>query len=197
MKDQIICKSAFWQIVGLCDRIFHHKETKRFSGEFVMDDTSTKKISRRDAMKILAVVAGASALASVPSKWTKPGLDIGVLPVHAATSGGHTLAAGASDPAANFCWPLISTATISPVATGILMHYAITTGGIVSVTIPAALSGTVPTDASGVASLSISVNITPGAFNAGDTVTVTWSFQNTSDGTGSGVQVFTSAGSGC
>ena len=162
-----------------------------------MDDTSTKKISRRDAMKILAVVAGASALASVPSKWTKPGLDIGVLPVHAATSGGHTLAAGASDPAANFCFDLISTVTITPPTPGILMHYAISTSGKVSVTSPAALTGAVSTDASGIATLSISVDTSSGAFDAGAIVTVTWTFENASDGVGSGNQSFTSFGSGC
>jgi hypothetical protein len=47
---------------------------------------STKKISRRDAIKLLTAVTGATALANIPSRWSKPGLKIGVLPAHAQTS---------------------------------------------------------------------------------------------------------------
>ena len=84
-----------------------------------MVDPSTKKISRRDAMKILIAVAGGTALANIPSKWTKPGLAVGVLPAHAQTSSGASILAGVSDPAANFCFDLISTAIISPPLSGI------------------------------------------------------------------------------
>ena len=47
---------------------------------------SQKKISRRDAIKLLGAVAGATALANLPSKWSKPELVSGVLPAHAQTS---------------------------------------------------------------------------------------------------------------
>lgn len=45
-----------------------------------------KKLSRRDALKILGAAAGATVLANLPSKWTKPELAAGVLPAHAQTS---------------------------------------------------------------------------------------------------------------
>ena len=45
-----------------------------------------KKISRRDAMKILGAAIGAAALANLPSKWDKPELAQGVLPAHAQQS---------------------------------------------------------------------------------------------------------------
>ena len=51
-----------------------------------MIDTKTKKLSRRDAIKLLGAAAGATALANLPSKWSKPSLTSGVLPAHAATS---------------------------------------------------------------------------------------------------------------
>ena len=153
-------------------------------------------ISRRDAMKILAAAAGATALANLPGKWTAPDLEVGVLPAHAQTSGGlYTLAAGQSDPNANFCFSLVSTAIISPVAAGIPLHYVITLSPGLAITAPAASTGTVPTDGSGAASLSIDVDTN--TFNVGSTVSVTWSFENPSDGTNSETQVFTSAGSGC
>ena len=47
-----------------------------------------KKISRRDAMKILGVAVGAAALSTLPSKWNTPELVAGVLPAHARQSGG-------------------------------------------------------------------------------------------------------------
>ena len=46
-----------------------------------------KRLSRRDALKLLGTVTGASVLANLPSKWSKPGLSMGVLPAHAQTSG--------------------------------------------------------------------------------------------------------------
>jgi len=45
-----------------------------------------KKISRRDAMKILGAAIGVAALANLPSKWDKPELAQGVLPAHARQS---------------------------------------------------------------------------------------------------------------
>ena len=48
--------------------------------------TVTKKLSRRDAIKLLGAAAGATVLANLPSKWSKPELASGVLPAHAQTS---------------------------------------------------------------------------------------------------------------
>lgn len=45
-----------------------------------------KKLSRRDAIKVLGAAAGASVLATLPTKWTKPEITTGVLPAHAQTS---------------------------------------------------------------------------------------------------------------
>jgi hypothetical protein len=47
---------------------------------------TNKKLSRRDAMKILGAAIGAAALANLPSKWDKPELLSGVLPAHARQS---------------------------------------------------------------------------------------------------------------
>lgn len=48
--------------------------------------TQPKKLSRRDAIKLLGAAAGATLLANLPSKWSKPSLTSGVLPAHAQTS---------------------------------------------------------------------------------------------------------------
>jgi hypothetical protein len=159
-----------------------------------LNKITPKEISRRDAMKILAAVAGAATLSNIPEKWVKPGLEIGVLPAHAQTSL-PMLTPGLPEAEANFCSNLTSTVAISPVASGIPMHYVITLGKSVLLWAPVALVGTVLTDSSGVATLIISVDQNTFAFN--DTVTVTWTFENSSDGTGSGDQVFTSVGGGC
>jgi hypothetical protein len=169
-----------------------------------MSDKPSKEVSRRDAMKILAAVAGAAALANLPSKWSTPELATGVLPAHAQTSNPltvYTLAAAPNDPQANFCQELPSIARITPIAAGIMLNYVITTNsaplavgpGIIITSPP--LTGTVPTDAFGEAQLTIIVD--QFSFLADDTITVTWSFANASDGTNNGSQVFTSIGSGC
>ena len=54
----------------------------------------TKKLSRRDALKVLGAATGASLLASLPSKWSAPEIASGVLPAHAQTSGGLTFLNG-------------------------------------------------------------------------------------------------------
>jgi hypothetical protein len=157
-----------------------------------MNNKPSKEISRRDAIKILAAVVGATTLANIPDKWSKPGMEVGVLPAHAQTSLSHTLAAGADDPAVNDCWPtLLSTVTITPKTSGIPMHYVITQTGTAVIDPLIPLIGTVLTDGSGVASLSITF-VTPFDSLAGNIVTVTWTFENASDGIGSDAQVFTS-----
>ena len=47
---------------------------------------SVKKISRRDAMKLLGAAIGGAALSTLPSKWNTPELAAGVLPAHAQQS---------------------------------------------------------------------------------------------------------------
>ena len=42
-----------------------------------------KKLTRRDAMKLLGAVVGGAALANLPAKWNTPEVISGVLPVHA------------------------------------------------------------------------------------------------------------------
>ena len=161
-----------------------------------MNDKSQVKISRRDAIKALAAVAGATALANIPSKWIKPSLNVGILPAHAQTSVvHHTVTAGISDPTANYCNSLKSTAVITPPSSGIPLNYILTTSGSVVISSPAH-TGTVATDGTGTATLAIIVDKSK-PFNKGDTITITWSFKNPSDGSGSSAQVFTSAGSGC
>jgi hypothetical protein len=51
-----------------------------------MNQSNHKKISRRDAIKLLGAVTGATVLANLPSKWKTPQLARGVLPAHAQTS---------------------------------------------------------------------------------------------------------------
>src|SRR5688572_14110550 len=51
-----------------------------------MAEQKTKKISRRDAIKLLGAVTGATVLANLPSKWSTPEIARGVLPAHAQTS---------------------------------------------------------------------------------------------------------------
>lgn len=163
-----------------------------------MNDKSPKQISRRDAIKILGAVAGASVLANLPGKWNKPELTTGVLPAHAQTSvvaPAHTLVAGTDNPNANFCATFTSIVTITPNTPGILMRYVIELGGTtLTLFSPTALTGTVST-VGGVASLLIETS--PGTVNFGDTITVTWSFEDTNDGNGSGSQKFTNKMDGC
>ena len=48
--------------------------------------TENKKLNRRDAIKLLGAATGASVLANLPAKWSKPSVQSGVLPVHAQSS---------------------------------------------------------------------------------------------------------------
>lgn len=152
-----------------------------------------KKISRRDAIKILTAAVGAAALANIPAKWSKPGLETGVLPVHAQTSmTTHTLAAGADQLNVSYCFPtaFTSTVTISPATAGISMRYTINADATVTISSPAAMTGTALTDASGTATL----NFTAADMTGTGTITVVWEFASASDGTGTDSQLFTPAG---
>ncbi len=64
-----------------------------------------KKLSRRDAMKMLGVAVGAATLASLPSKWNTPELAAGVLPAHARQS-------------AVACVPISRTVTVGALVAG-------------------------------------------------------------------------------
>lgn len=156
-----------------------------------MEDNTQKKISRRDAMKLLAAAVGAATVVNLPPGWSKPGLETGVLPAHAQTSILHSLTCDAGsvldvnvegDPIT-----VTSGVTIAPPTQGILMRYTIvpsTSFGSISSPVP--LSGTSPTNPSGYAT----IDVTYVDFDFGDSFTVTWSFENASDGTGTCQQIF-------
>jgi hypothetical protein len=139
----------------------------------------SKKLSRRDAIKLLGAATGAAMLANLPSKWKTPELASGVLPAHAQTSILHTLLCSPdnlSAPGTNS-----SSVTISPATSGISMNYLVADPG--GVVFPITNPGSVLTDGSGVATLN-------GIQTGGAGFTVTWSFTNASDGTGNCVQQF-------
>ncbi|MBI5296538.1 MAG: hypothetical protein HY869_13760 [Chloroflexi bacterium] len=162
-----------------------------------MPNPKSTRLSRRDTIKILAAAAGAGALANLPNKWTKPGMDFGVLPAHAQSSQIiHTLRAG--DDAMidfNVGQPPItinSTVQITPPDSGIVMRYSVVlqeSAGASSpagIDLPNPLTGTVTTNGGGTGILPITYSeVGPNA-----TITVTWSFENPDDGTGTDDQVF-------
>lgn len=158
-------------------------------------ETPTKKVSRRDAIKLLTAVAGATALANTPARWNKPDLKVGVLPVHAQTSVVtpiYTLTAEADD-SVSFCGndpiQLTSTAIISPITSGILLRFTITSTGV---TVTPPLTGTIATNASGIVSLSIDTD--GGNSGNNNEVTIVWGFENSSQGTNTDSQQFTQNG---
>ena len=59
--------------------------------------TENKKLNRREALKLLGAAAGASLLAGLPAKWSKPSVSGGTLPAHAQISG-LTILSGIFDP---------------------------------------------------------------------------------------------------
>jgi len=157
-----------------------------------MAHSKPNKISRRDALKILTAATGAAALANLPPSWSKPGVEVGVLPVHAQTSVLHILqdpppAELLDSPDACFDGQNIGlTAVISPPTAGILLRYALTytvTGPNGSITAPVPPTGTLSTNASG--QVNLTATVTPESSGAGTegTLTVVWSFVNLTDGT--------------
>lgn len=50
------------------------------------NDETRRNLSRRQALKVLTAVTGATALSQLPARWSKPLLQVGVLPAHAQTS---------------------------------------------------------------------------------------------------------------
>jgi hypothetical protein len=162
-----------------------------------------KKLSRRDATKLLGAAIGGVALATLPPEWSKPELGIGTLPAHAqqsAISPNHTIQSvlfDGGDPGseANLCFSFDSSATISPVTAGIPLRYtiisnvSIVTPSAVDVPpVPATLTGLLNTNASGQATIAgIQVDMSNVPEPDGVQVSVEWSFVNPSDGTGSSI----------
>ncbi len=146
-----------------------------------MESKPTKTMSRRDAMKILGAAAGASVLAGLPTKWSKPELAAGVLPAHAQTTGvTHTVDCGPISVTINPGpepgsakipgIPVTSTATITPQDPGVSMHYHIT---LTNLSTADPLDGDVLTDALGKVEVSFHVLPTGGQPLK---ITVKWSF---------------------
>src|SRR5688500_16715747 len=79
-----------------------------------------KKISRRDALKLLGAAVGAAMMANLPRKWMKPESVAGVLPVHAQTSLLNTPTSTATPSATATNDPLIPTNTSTATPTDTL-----------------------------------------------------------------------------
>ncbi len=157
-----------------------------------MSSSQHTKLSRRDALKILAASTGAAALANLPPKWSKPGVEVGVLPAHAQTSIGYVLqnplpAEFLDSPDA--CYDGLNvrlTAIITPPMAGILLQYALTytvSGAGGSITVPSPTTGTVTTNGSGQATVDVTIVPDSPFFGTTGTLTVVWSFVNPADGT--------------
>jgi hypothetical protein len=163
-----------------------------------MTNPTYKKLSRRDALKILAAAAGATTLANLPPQWSKPGIAVGVLPAHAQTSVVHVKHTLDCDDNA-FIQPNVeqdpitinSRVTITPPDSGIQMRYLValdeqTGDSHQDIDSPQPPTGTVFTNGAGVAQLPVTYsNLWFGA-----TITITWSFENPSDGDGTDQQIF-------
>jgi hypothetical protein len=156
-------------------------------GEYKMGNKPSKEISRRDAIKILAAVAGAATLVNLPDKWTKPGMEVGVLPAHAQTSVA-SIACGVDadiSPASSLD-TVTSSVTIIPARAGVQMHFNAVCSNVLNLDFPQ--SGDVATNALGVATVALTV----GCIVAGETIQATWSFVNPADGIGNCLQTLTS-----
>ncbi len=162
-----------------------------------MTEQKTKKLSRRDALKILGAAAGASVLANLPSKWTKPELAAGVLPAHAQTSILPVIyslicaANGTLSGAGTF--NAISSVGINPPDPGISMDYSISllpTLGTAILDSPSPSSGTVVTNGSGVASILFQISTTPSFGTSLGEVEIQWDFGSSVNGVGVCLQFF-------
>jgi hypothetical protein len=153
-----------------------------------MSEMKQNSISRRNLLKLISAAGGAIALANLPVHWLKPSVKMGLLPVHAQSSGTHVVTAAASIDDVSFCYDLLSTATIAPVEAGIELAYVISFTGSASITSPSSLTGTQTTDSSGAVSLTITPNTSLLAMN--DRVIVTWSFVHPADGANNSQQYF-------
>lgn len=170
-----------------------------------MTESTTRKLSRRDAMKILGAAIGATALATLPPEWSKPKLATGVLPAYARQSVGTRIVRSVlrddfdhSLPP-NICQPFCSIATINPAAGNIPLHYVVTSDiapilspvAVGNPPSPASFSGQMNTKANGEAVLSkIQIDVSK-LLAKTVTVTVEWSFVNPDDGSGSSLEGIT------
>lgn len=98
-----------------------------------MTEETSKRLSRRDALKLIGAATGAAVLANLPSKWTKPELVNGVLPAHAQTSGFSIIGCLVITALPQCTSPnnlvLSAQVQISPPTPGISMHYRISKSG--------------------------------------------------------------------
>ena len=147
---------------------------------------SEKKLSRRDAMKLLGAAVGAAALANLPSKWNTPELAAGVLPAHAQQSGGHTFTSPGQIPSGlPFIFPRMN---ITPADASITLNWTVIQIGV-TMNSEAKMarrvqqqSGQVVTNGSG-EGLGGQTQIN-GASDDTYEVVLRWSFANPLDGTG-------------
>ena len=127
----------------------------------------TKKISRRDAIKLLGAAAGATVLANLPSKWNTPELASGVLPAHAQTSQLFSLVCQLDQLNTNDGTPPPSTVVITLAQAGISMTWTVPnpSSGVLTF---GALSGTVLTNAAGLATIDLNTVLdTPSVLEGG------------------------------
>lgn len=138
----------------------------------------TKKLSRRDAIKLLGAVTGATLLANLPSKWSKPLLASGVLPAHAQTS--LALVCGAPLSINTFSGGPVTVnagASITPASNGMPLIYLIEVvpnQGTADVTSPNSLIGTLFTTGGAV---TLPVAVQPLSYNISTStgvVNITW-----------------------
>jgi hypothetical protein len=156
------------------------------------EQQETKGLTRRQALKILAATTGVTALSSLPSKWAKPILKVGVLPAHAQTSPAQHIIVFCSANNVQGGGVIGPTDTItmqtgiSPASTGISIRRTITLNeaahpqnGVIDVVIGL-------TDAAGEFTgpdfdlSTISPEISPGI----DRISILWEFVNPAEGTG-------------
>ena len=139
----------------------------------------TKKISRRDAIKLLGAVTGATVLANLPTKWNTPEIASGVLPAHAQTS--TTLFTATCGPFSDIepdTDQLTFSILIDPPVSGIIMRWSISFTNAEYDNPLSPTSGTVAT-VNGTATL-LTDSITS-TFGQGS-VDVFWGFDNPANG---------------
>ena len=140
-----------------------------------------KKLSRRDAFKILGATLGATVLANLPSKWSKPEVISGVLPAHAqATCGPLTFLGSGSIVNVGQNGTYAPSVTISSPTANISLNLSASSisGGAISPVVGPI--GTYLTNAGGTATAAPAIPYSFGILDG--TITFTWSFVNASDG---------------